>query len=77
MKLGTHVVYKLLNPTISIFLAQPTKKVSYRDFSSQATNKPLFVSKLINVVRERTREREGESHVSTLVRENRTTTFEI
>ena len=32
MKLGTHVYYELLNQTISIFLAQPTKKASYEDF---------------------------------------------
>ena len=32
MKLGTHVLSEVLNWTISILLAQPTKKVSYRDF---------------------------------------------
>ena len=33
MKLGTRVLSDVLNRAISILLAQPTKKASYRDFS--------------------------------------------
>ena len=35
MKIGTHVLYEVPNQTISIFLAQPTKKASCRDFSKK------------------------------------------
>ena len=33
MKLGMRILSEVLNWTISILLAQPTKKASYRDFS--------------------------------------------